>query len=178
MERRTSSEFHSPNRLYSIAVTKVMAQHNSAMMELQERRAILNHFVEECGFDLVAVYTARKNEAKASKKIPLFKEKKTDILKNQNLTTEDYVKKIDAGFYDDGYGIILGPIRRGKYKRFKSCLVDIDKREGVEEFCDLGSKKTTIEEAQMTGSRRDLVDNIREGKNSVQEITSGPSKQD
>ncbi|HYA83200.1 MAG TPA: hypothetical protein VEH06_07095 [Candidatus Bathyarchaeia archaeon] len=154
MEPRTSSDgkFHSLNRLYSIAVTKVMAQRTtrpggaSAMMQLQERRAILKHFVEECGFDLVAVYTARKNEAKASKKIPLFKEKKTDILKNQNLTIEDYVKKIDAGFYDDGYGIILGPVRRGKYKRFKSCLVDIDKREGVEAFCDLGSKKTTIEE--------------------------------
>lgn len=115
-------------------------------MELQERRVILKRFVEEYGFDLVAVYTARKNEAKASKKLSLFKEKKTDILKNQNLTTEDYVKKIDVGFYDDGYGIILGTIRRGKYKSFKSCLVDIDRRKGVETFCDLGTKKTTIEE--------------------------------
>jgi hypothetical protein len=34
------------------------------------------------------------------------------------------------------------------------------------------------EKAKLTGSRRDLLDNIREGKNSVQEITSGPSKQD
>ena len=154
MEPRTSSDgkFRSPNRrsCYKSYGTENnetgRCQRNSAMTELQERRAILKHFVEECGFDLVAVYTARKNEAKASKKIPLFKEKKTDILKNQNLTTEDYVKKIDAGFYDDGYGIVLGPIRRGKYKRFKSCLVDIDKTEGVEAFCDLGSKKTTIEE--------------------------------
>ena len=63
----------------------------------------------------------------------------------RNLTTEDYVKKIDAGFYDDGYGIILGTIRLGKYKGFKSCLVDIDRREGVEAFCDLGTKRRQSE---------------------------------
>jgi hypothetical protein len=51
------------------------------MMELHERRAILKRFVEEYGFDLIAVHTTRKNEAKASKKNPLFKEKRTDIKK-------------------------------------------------------------------------------------------------
>ncbi len=100
-------------------------------MQLQERRAILKRFVEEYGFDLVAAYTARKNEAKTNKNIPLFKEKKTGeaktnkniplfkekktgILMNQNLTTEGYLLKIDAGYYDDGYAIILGTIRRGR----------------------------------------------------------------
>jgi|GEM_PF-5917482 len=47
-------------------------------MQLQERRAILKRFVEEYGFDLDAVYTERKNEAKTNKKITLFKEKKRD----------------------------------------------------------------------------------------------------
>ncbi len=109
----------------------------------EEHKTILRRLVK-LGVDLVAVYTARKNEAK-NKKIKLFKEKKTDILK-QDLTTDDYLKKIEDGVYDNGYAIICGNIRRGELSGFKFCYLDIDKKEGVEAFCDYGDKKITIEE--------------------------------
>ena len=109
----------------------------------ERHKTILRRFAE-LGLDLGAAYTARKNEAK-TKKIILFKEKKKYVL-NQNLTTEDYLKKIEDGIYDDGYAIICGTIRRGELSGFKFCYLDIDKKEGVEAFCDYGDRRITIDE--------------------------------
>jgi hypothetical protein len=109
----------------------------------EEHKKILRRFAE-LGLDFVSVYTARKSEAK-TKKMILFKEKKKDIL-NENLTTEDYLKNIEDGVYDDGYAILCGTIRRGDLSGFKYSYLDIDKKEGVEAFCDYGDRKITIEE--------------------------------
>jgi hypothetical protein len=114
------------------------------MMEVQERRAILKRIVMEYGLDIIAVYTARKNEEKI-KKTKLFKENKNEILK-ESLTTEQYLKKIDAGIYDDGFAIVCGLIRRGKYAGYKFIFVDIDLKEGVRAFLDAGDRKLTLEE--------------------------------
>lgn len=82
-------------------------------MELEERRAILKVLVTEYGLDLVAGYSAKKDEAKKDKKVKVFKENKTDVLK-QELTTEQYIQKIDEGWYDSGFVICCGVIRRGQ----------------------------------------------------------------
>lgn len=78
----------------------------------EERKSIIRGFID-LGLDFAAVYTARKNEAKTKKNLTLFKEKKTDILK-QNLISEDYLNKLEGGVYDDGYAIICGTIRQKK----------------------------------------------------------------
>lgn len=114
-------------------------------MELEERRAILNLLVSEYGLDLVAAYSAKKNEAKINKKVKVFKENKTDVLK-QELTTEQYIKKIDGGWYDSGYVICCGIIRRGQYKGYKFAYVDIDKKLGLHLFLTYGDRSTTIEQ--------------------------------
>ncbi len=111
---------------------------------LQERRAILKRMVSEYGLDIIAVRTAKKNEAKIKKTV-LFKEDKNKILQ-QNLTTEQYLEKIDAGVYDEGYAIVCGQIRRDKYAGYTFILVDIDKKEGVRAFLDTGDRKMTPEE--------------------------------
>lgn len=114
------------------------------MAEVKERRAILKCIVAEYGLDIIAVYTAKKNEAKIKKTV-LFKESKNKILK-ESLTTEQYLKKIDAGIYDDGFAIICGQIRRGKYAGYKFIFIDIDLKEGVKAFLDTGDRKITLEE--------------------------------
>ena len=114
------------------------------MIEVQERRAILRRIVTEYGLDIIAVDTAKKNEAKI-KNTAFFKESKNKILK-ENLTTEQYLKKIDTGIYDDGFAIVCGQIRRGKYAGFKFIFVDIDLKEGVRAFLDTGDRKMTLEE--------------------------------
>jgi hypothetical protein len=133
VEAQVSQE--SPNTI-KISVT-------NTKLALEERRANLKNIVSEYGLDIVAVYTAKKNDV--NKKIKLFKEKRTDVIA-KNLTTEDYIKKIDAGWYDDGYAVVCGVIRRGKYKGYKFILIDIDRKEGVEAFLDTSGKKITLEE--------------------------------
>jgi hypothetical protein len=66
---------------------------------IEKRRNIIKYFASEYGIDIVAVDTSNKNISKSNKKIKLFKENKTRI-RRQELSTEDYVKKINAGVYD------------------------------------------------------------------------------
>jgi hypothetical protein len=112
---------------------------------LEERRTVLKQIVISLGLDVVAVNTARKNEAKVDRSIILFKENKTDVLP-QNLTTEQYIKKIDAGIYDNGYASCCGPIKRDKYVGYRYGFLDIDKKEGVIPFLDKGDRQQTLEE--------------------------------
>jgi hypothetical protein len=114
------------------------------MIEVQDRRAILKRVVAEYGLDIIAVDTAKKNEAKI-KNMTFFKESKNNILK-ESLTTEQYLKKIDTGIYDGGCAIICRQIRRGKYAGHKFIFVDIDLKEGVRAFLDTGDRKLTLEE--------------------------------
>jgi hypothetical protein len=113
-------------------------------MNLEERRTILKRFVTEYGLDLVAAYSAKKNEAKV-RKIKLFKEDKTAVLR-QELTTEKYVERIEAGYYDDGYVVCSGIIRHGQYKDHKLAYLDIDSKLGLHYFCDYGDRGITIEQ--------------------------------
>jgi len=112
---------------------------------IQERRVVLKRIVSQYGLDIIAVNTAKKNEAKTDKSIQLFKEIKTDILA-KNLTTEQYIKKIDAGIYDNGYAGCCGLIKRDIYTGYKFGFLDIDKRLGVIAFLDRGDRKMAIEE--------------------------------
>jgi hypothetical protein len=114
------------------------------MIEVQERRASLKRIAAEYGLDIIAVDTAKKNQAKI-KSTAFFKESKNKILK-EGLTTEQYLKKIDTGIYDDGFAIICGRIRRGKYAGYKFIFIDIDLKEGVRAFLDTGDRKITLEE--------------------------------
>src|SRR5215831_6442290 len=83
-------------------------------------------------------------EAKIKKTV-VFKENKKKVLE-QNLTTEQYHKKIDMGVYDDGFATVCGRIRRDKYVGYKFIFVDIDLKEGVNAFLDTGDRKMTLEE--------------------------------
>ena len=112
---------------------------------IQERRAVLKLIVSEYGLDIIAVNTAKKNEAKANKEIELFKENRKNVLA-QNLTTKEYIKRIDAGLYDDGYAIVCERIRRDKYEGYRFTFLDIDRKDGVSAFLDTGDRKITLEE--------------------------------
>ena len=112
---------------------------------LQARRAILKREVTEYGSDLVAAYSAKKNEAKKDSRVKVFKEKKSDVLK-QELATEQYLKKIDEGWYDSGYVVCSGLIRRGQYKGYKRFYLDIDTKAGIDAFCDHSGRSITIEQ--------------------------------
>src|SRR5262249_30073126 len=110
-----------------------------------ERRDALKKKVAKYGLDIVAVDTVKKNKAKRDKSVILFRENKTEILK-QNLTTEQYFEKIDVGIYDKGYAVACGVIRRGVYTNYEFIYIDIDKKKGVDLFLDTGDRKGTIEE--------------------------------